>query len=180
MFEHVKNYQLLLLKVSTWLKSNESLLFIHIFCHKTTPYHFEEGDGWMAKNFFSGGTMPSLDLFVSFSRLQSKSRVPAVDNTRGHPPGVLPRRPYTHQESVSIRDELLAGTLEDWLKMQDSNRKAGFKYLKDDANMKGLDPVEAEKTFYRFRVYYMACSELFSMNGGQEWGLGHYLFRPKH
>ncbi|KAL0059032.1 hypothetical protein AAF712_014270 [Marasmius tenuissimus] len=147
--------------------------------------------------------MPSLDLFVSFSRLQSKSRVPAVDNTRGHPPGVLPRRPYTHQESVSIRDELLAdarGLVEDAGQQSEgyvslspatvalshadkskySRPAAGFKYLKDDANMKGLDPVEAEKTFYRFRVYYMACSELFSMNGGQEWGLGHYLFRPKH
>jgi hypothetical protein len=29
------------------------------------PYHFEEDDGWMAQMFFSGGTMPSHDLFVS-------------------------------------------------------------------------------------------------------------------
>lgn len=64
MFEHMKNYQALFKKVSTWLRPNsrepsvgeedDSLLFIHIFCHRTTPYHFEEGDGWMAKNFFSG------------------------------------------------------------------------------------------------------------------------------
>jgi hypothetical protein len=64
MFEHMKNYQALFKKVSTWLRptsrtetmneSDESLLFIHIFCHKTTPYHFVEDDGWMAKNFFSG------------------------------------------------------------------------------------------------------------------------------
>lgn len=69
MFEHMKNYQVLLKKVSIWLRpksdkkdsytasaegTDESLLFIHIFCHRTTPYHFVEDDGWMAKNFFSG------------------------------------------------------------------------------------------------------------------------------
>lgn len=60
MFEHMKNYEILLNKVSTWLRpkskpeDDDALLFIHIFCHRTTPYHFEEGDGWMARNFFSG------------------------------------------------------------------------------------------------------------------------------
>jgi cyclopropane fatty-acyl-phospholipid synthase-like methyltransferase len=64
MFEHMKNYQALLAKISTWLKptskgekvvdADEPLVFVHIFCHSTTPYHFEEGDGWMAQNFFSG------------------------------------------------------------------------------------------------------------------------------
>lgn len=73
MFEHMKNYEALLKKVSNWLRpkpeaaankallptgpgspDDESLLFIHIFCHRSTPYHFEEEDGWMAQNFFSG------------------------------------------------------------------------------------------------------------------------------
>jgi hypothetical protein len=63
MFEHMKNYQVLLAKVSTWLRPavkektvdvDEALVFIHIFCHRTIPYHFEEDDGWMAQNFFSG------------------------------------------------------------------------------------------------------------------------------
>ncbi|KAF9269325.1 S-adenosyl-L-methionine-dependent methyltransferase [Marasmius fiardii PR-910] len=155
MFEHMKNYQTLLKKISTWLKSQDSLLFIHIFCHITTPYHFEEGDGWMAKNFFSGGTMPSFDLFT-----------------------------YFQDDLMLIKSWYLSGmnysrTLEDWLKIQDKNRKAGLEELLKDAKKKGSDPSEAEKTFYRFRVFYMACSELFRMNGGQEWGVGHYLFRPR-
>ncbi len=61
MFEHMKNYEQLMHKISTWLRpskddhgQDDALLFIHIFCHRTTPYHFEEGDGWMAKTFFSG------------------------------------------------------------------------------------------------------------------------------
>ncbi|KAF8552185.1 hypothetical protein OG21DRAFT_1486381 [Imleria badia] len=56
-FEHMKIYELLLRKVASWLRSSSPsenpddsgpLLFVHIFCHKTTPYHFEENDGWMA------------------------------------------------------------------------------------------------------------------------------------
>lgn len=60
--DQMKNYALLFQKVSTWLKrtskdageDEKALLFIHIFCHRTTPYHFEEGDGWMTKHFFEG------------------------------------------------------------------------------------------------------------------------------
>lgn len=55
MFEHMKNYKMLMSKISSWLRPrSQSLFFVHIFCHKTTPYYFEEGDGWMAQNFFSG------------------------------------------------------------------------------------------------------------------------------
>ena len=57
MFEHMKNYKALMSKVASWLRPDgpeESLFFVHIFCHRTTPYHFEEGDGWMAQTFFSG------------------------------------------------------------------------------------------------------------------------------
>ena len=55
MFEHMKNYKLLIAKVASWLRPDaNSLLFVQIICHHTTPYHFEEDDSWMARNFFSG------------------------------------------------------------------------------------------------------------------------------
>ena len=61
MFEHMKNYKMLLAKIASWLRpaknsatNEESLLFVHIFCHKSIPYHFEEGNSWMANNFFTG------------------------------------------------------------------------------------------------------------------------------
>lgn len=52
MFEHMKNYQKLLAKVSSWMRPGGKL-FIHIFTHATTAYHFEKS--WMAENFFTGG-----------------------------------------------------------------------------------------------------------------------------
>ena len=58
LFEHLKNYPMIVKKVSTWLAPG-GFLFLHIFCHKDTPYHFEEDDGWMSKNFFSGGVSGS-------------------------------------------------------------------------------------------------------------------------
>ena len=60
MLEHMKNYKLLMSKISSWLRpkgnssQDDALFFVHIFCHKFMPYDFVEGDGWMAQNFFSG------------------------------------------------------------------------------------------------------------------------------
>lgn len=143
MFEHMKNYKALLQKVSTWLRptkegdNDPALLFVHIFCHKSMPYHFVEDDGWMAKNFFSGwsafefhkprnfiwlltsvlgGTMPSHDLFVS--KLSTPEFITLI---------AIPFQTYFQDDLTLIRSWYLSGqhyskTCEDWLKIQDSNR----------------------------------------------------------
>lgn len=166
MFEHMKNYEALLRKVASWLRpqntlnskpseSRESLLFVHLFCHKYIPYHFEEGDGWMAQTFFSGGTMPSHDLLLYF-----QSDVTLI-------------------KSWFVNGKHYSHTLEDWLRLQDANSKEGLSVLEKDAKCKGLDPSEGRKAFYRFRVFYIACSEFFGLHGGEEWGVGQYLFKRK-
>jgi len=110
----------------------------------------------MAKNFFSGGTMPSHDLFTYF------------------------QDDLTLMRSWYISGQHYSKTCEDWLRIQDSNRTEGLQELEQDARAKGNSAEEGRKSFYRFRVFYLACSELFNMNGGQEWGVGHYLFKAKH
>ncbi|KAG1777775.1 S-adenosyl-L-methionine-dependent methyltransferase [Suillus placidus] len=74
---------------------------------------------------------------------------------------------------------LLAYFRSDLALTQDRNAKSGIKELEEDAVSKGLTEEEGRKAFYRFRVLYMACSEPFAFHGGEEWGIGHYLFKPK-
>ncbi|TFY71965.1 hypothetical protein EVG20_g1063 [Dentipellis fragilis] len=182
MFEHMKNYELLLHKISTWLRPSArpknqnlnsdsaatpgaagpededpdpALLFVHIFCHKTTPYDFEDDGSWMAQTFFSGGTMPSHDLLLYYQNDLTLLNA-----------SYLPGTHYAH-------------TLEDWLKRQDANADAGLRELERDAAKKGQSG-EGRKAFFRFRVFYMACAELFAFHDGQEWGVGHYLFKRKN
>eukprot|EP00955_Chlamydomonas_euryale_P018820 200775-Chlamydomonas_euryale.AAC.5 len=141
MFEHMKNYAKLLARVSSWMRPG-AMLFVHIFVHRTLPYHFEvesEAD-WMSKYFFTGGTMPSLDLLLYF------------------------------QEHLTIKGHWYVNgvhyskTLEHWLKKQDA---AGPEVTKVLGDTYGRD--QALVWANRWRVFYIACSELFRYNNGNEW-----------
>lgn len=149
MFEHMKNYSFLLKKVSTWLVK-DGKLFLHIFCHREQPYDYKEEDGWMSQYFFTGGTMPSADLFCYFQDDL------AIEN------------------QWAINGRHYSQTCEDWLKLQLKHKREAEPYL---AQTYGQDQVT--RWWNRWIVFYLACSELFNYDGGSTWYVSHYLFKKK-
>jgi len=122
---------------------------VHIFTHKDFAYHFEDNgeDDWMTRYFFSGGTMPSHDLLLYF------------------------QKDLTCMHTWRINGLHYSKTLEGWLRRQDANRDKVLSLFKET-----YPPGEHVKWFVYWRLFYMACSELFAYNGGEEWGVSHYLF----
>ncbi|MCJ1354363.1 MAG: hypothetical protein MMC33_004351 [Icmadophila ericetorum] len=144
LFEHMKNYRLLMAKIARSLKP-QGKLFVHIFTHNSVPYDFE--DGWMTENFFTGGTMPSADLLHYF------------------------------QDDLKLREQWwingrhYAKTCEDWLSKMNASVKEIWPYLEETYGKS-----DASTWFHRWQIFYMACAELFAYEGGDAWGVSHYLF----
>ncbi|KAI9221665.1 S-adenosyl-L-methionine-dependent methyltransferase [Blastocladiella britannica] len=153
MFEHLKNYDRIFSLIHSLLRSGTGKCFVHIFVHKSLPYHFQTNDdqSWMARYFFSGGTMPSFDLFPSyFQRQLSVDRTWAVNGTH------------------------YAKTSRHWLENMDARKAECMPYLEQ---CYGKD--DAVKWWNRWRVFYIAVEELFAYGGGDEWFVGHYLMSKK-
>lgn len=190
MFEHMKNYELLLRKVSTFLKP-EGMLFVHIFTHHNVPYHFEVSDppeagDWMSRYFFTGGTMPSDDLLLYFQDdltlkvsnicmyiVGDACILLCTSNAiTARPSSPLPLSPQDHWRVNGKHYQL---TSEAWLQNMDNNKDAVAKVI---ADIYGEDNVVLWTQ--RWRAFFMACAELFGYNDGNEWLVSHYLFKKQH
>ena len=151
MFEHMKNYDNLMSRVSSWLKPG-GFLFTHILCHREYCYHFkekkDEATGWMARYFFSGGTMPSSDLFLYFQK-----DLNIVDHW-------------------NINGVHYSKTLEAWLDKLDANRGKVSEILG-----RHYSGEELEKQIFNWRMFFIYCSEVFKFDGGNEWLVSHHLFQ---
>jgi cyclopropane-fatty-acyl-phospholipid synthase len=149
MFEHIQNYERLMENISSWLKINGKL-FVHIFCHQRFAYFFstEGSDNWMGRYFFTGGLMPSEDLLLKFQKNIS------LDNQW--------RWNGCHYKLTSNA----------WLKNMDREKINILPILE-----KVYGRNERNIWFQRWRIFFMACAELFGYNSGNQWLVAHYLFK---
>ncbi len=148
MFEHVRNHRKLFRRIGGWLAPGGKL-FVHIFAHRKHTYLFEERSAkdWMTRYFFTGGIMPSAGL------------LPAAADGILAPAGRWP-----------VNGRHYSRTLEAWLRRQDAARDELMPLFRE---VYGRD---ARIWFQRWRIFYLACSELFACHGGEEWLVMHYLF----
>jgi len=148
MFEHMRNYKVLFERISGWLKF-DGFFFMHIFCHAANAYEFVERDesDWMSRHFFSGGIMPSKSLPHHF-----QDRLTLIDEWFWS---------GTHYEK----------TANAWLRNMELHRDNSLRILE-----KTYGAEHAKLWWMRWRVFFMACAELFGYDSGRQWQVGHYLF----
>jgi len=151
MFEHMRNWRALFGKVARWLDP-DGRVFIHIFTHRryAYPYEVRDASDWMAQYFFTGGIMPSDDLMYQF-----QDELQVLDHWRVD---------GTHYEK----------TANAWLDNLDRHRTDVLPVLQSTYGSR-----DAYRWLVRWRVFFMACAELWGWRQGQEWLVSHYLLRHR-
>lgn len=149
MFEHVRNYEALFEKCASFLHKN-GYMFVHIFGHKRYAYLFDDDTkkSFMARHFFSGGQMPSYDLFSQFDKDFY------IDNA-----WVVPGTHY-------------AKTCQKWLKNMYKHKKE----IKEIFSR--CYPNNVKRFWIYWRLFFLSCEVLFDTKKGSEWQVYHYLFKP--
>ena len=150
MFEHLRNYKLILNSLNSLLKP-DGRLFVHIFCHKELTYFYEIKNSydWMTKYFFEGGIMPSQDIFKYFD-----DELEVINQW-------------------DVNGNHYAQTCKAWLNNHYKNKD---KIL--DIFDKHYD--KPKIWFNRWRIFFLSCEAFFAINNGREYFVSHYLFKKRN
>lgn len=152
MFEHMRNHARLFELLRPALR-DDGKLFIHIFCHRLYAYLYEsEGavGNWMGRNFFSGGMMPSDNLLLLYPQ---------------H---------FMIEQQWRVSGTHYGRTSRHWLENLYRRKNEALALL---ATAYGQN--HAVRHLNRWRVFFLACEELFNFRQGREWYVSHYLFSPR-
>jgi cyclopropane-fatty-acyl-phospholipid synthase len=151
MFEHMRNWEKLLGSVAEALRP-DGRVFLHVFAHRNYAYPFEVRDSsdWMGEHFFSGGMMPAHDLLDHLDM------------------------PLEVEQRWAMAGSHYARTAEDWLRNLEGRREQVLPVL---AHAYGRDHVDL--WFQRWRIFFLACAELFAFEGGRQWIVSHHRLRHK-
>lgn len=146
MFEHMNNHELLVKRTTKWMRPG-GRLFVHVFCHHARAYRCtREGPGdWMAREFFTGGLMPSASLVPRF------------------------RGELESEDDWFIPGTHYARTAEAWLANLDEAREGVAQVFADT-----YGPRFADRRVQRWRLFFMAVAETFAYRDGHEWGVSHH------
>ncbi|MCA8965253.1 MAG: class I SAM-dependent methyltransferase [Planctomycetes bacterium] len=145
MMEHARNWRLLLERCAGWLLPRGKM-FVHVFTHRTVGYPFADAghDDWMARYFFTGGQMPADAQLLHF---QDHLGVEGHWRVNG-----------THYQR----------TAEAWLRNFDRHREELRPVLRATYGDRG----PAMENLWR--VFFLACAELWGYDRGNEWFVSHY------
>jgi cyclopropane-fatty-acyl-phospholipid synthase len=148
MFEHMRNWRMLLSRVADWLLA-DGMFFMHVFCHRSVAYAYEDkGPGdWMSRHFFSGGMMPSDELPLRFQEHLRLERRWRWDGRH-------------YQRTANA-----------WLANMDARRDIVWPILEQ-----AYGEAEAQRWWSRWRMFFMACAEMWGYDAGRQWWVSHYLF----
>ena len=149
MFEHLRNYKLILNSLHHALKL-DGKLFIHIFCHKKLTYLYEMKNNldWMTKYFFQGGIMPSKDIFQYF-----EGELEIINQW-------------------DINGNHYSKTCKAWLNNHYKNKKKILDVFKIHYDYPKI-------WFNRWRIFFLTCEAFFALNDGKEYFVAHYLFKKR-
>lgn len=149
MFEHMRNWKELFCRITGWLRPS-GMLLLHIFVHRDRPYFFETGGqvNWLSDYFFTGGVMPS-------------DRLPLYLSGEG----------LTLQEQWKQDGTHYQRTANAWLENLDRHHDDVLRLMRQT-----YGPHVAALWLQRWRMFFMACAEMWGYQRGSEWWVSHYRF----